>query len=99
MRVQGCDLSENVDASTGHDEVVPVSRRLGEQSIVFGSGRGKGAVAVLQQRMRENFQGRRELRGVLRRKMVVAQGDVLEVGVVSVAPAVDGARRRERTIV
>ena len=79
MRVQRFDVSVNVDASTGHYEVVPVGRRSGEQPSVFGFTRGKGVVAVLQQHVCENFQGRRELRGVLRRKMVVAQGDVLEV--------------------
>ena len=89
MRVQGFDVSVNVDASTGHYEVVPVGRRSGEQPSVFGLTRGKGVVAVLQQRVCENLQGRRELRGALRRKIVITQGDVLEIGIVSVAPAVD----------
>ena len=55
MRVQGFDVSVNVDASTGCHEVVPVGRRSGEQTSVFGSGCGKGAVAFLQQGVRENF--------------------------------------------
>ena len=47
MRVQRFDVSVNVDASTGHHEVVPVGRRSGEQPPVFGSGHDEGAVAVL----------------------------------------------------
>ena len=46
----------NVDASTGHHEMVSEGRCFGEQPSVFGPGRGKGTVAVIKQRVRENIQ-------------------------------------------
>lgn len=55
MRVQYFDISVNVDASAGYHEVVPLGGRSCEQCSVFGSSCGEGAVAVLQQRVRENF--------------------------------------------
>ena len=57
---------------------------MGGRLAAMYSDSGKGSATVLQQCMCGDLQRRRELRGFLPRQVVVTQGDVLKMGVVSV---------------